>query len=69
VLSCCNRLGFWYADRRYAQEVQSCLTKALDHGHLDVVKCLVEVGGKELLTLVDKVCARACKCLCLFILL
>jgi hypothetical protein len=43
------------ADRRGAQRGWSCLMSAADNGHLEVVKYLVEVGGKELLMLVDKV--------------
>jgi hypothetical protein len=46
----------WYADRRIAQEKSwQCLLPAAHKGHLEVVKYLVEVGGKELLMLVDKV--------------
>jgi hypothetical protein len=37
------------------QKGWSCLMVAADSGHLEVVKCLVEVGCKELLMLVDKV--------------
>jgi hypothetical protein len=54
----------WYADRRDAQEGWLCLLFAACSGQLAVVKYLVEVGGKELLMLVDKVCARECKCIC-----
>jgi hypothetical protein len=38
-----------------------CLMVAVWEGHLEIVKYLVEVGGKRMLMLVDKVCARACK--------
>jgi hypothetical protein len=48
-------LDAWYADRRIAQRGWSCLMGAADDGHLEVVKYLVEVGGKELLMLVDQV--------------
>jgi hypothetical protein len=40
------------------QDGQSCLMNTVQKGHLEVVKYLVKVGGKELLMLVDKVCAR-----------
>jgi hypothetical protein len=53
-----------HADRRNAQKGWSCLINPVHKGQLEVVKYLVEVGGKELLMLVDKVCARACICLC-----
>jgi hypothetical protein len=56
----------WYADRHNAQESWSCLINAARSGQLAVVKCLVEVGCKELLMLVDKVCARPCICVCLW---
>jgi hypothetical protein len=50
---------------RYVQEGLSCLIAAAENGNLAVVKYLVEVGGKRLLMLADKVCA--CVCICLFL--
>jgi hypothetical protein len=52
---CCILLDAWFADRHNAQRGWSCLMVAAHSGHLEVVKYLVEVGGKELLMLVDKV--------------
>jgi hypothetical protein len=58
---CCMGM---HADRRNAQKGWSCLINSARSGQLAVVKYLVEVGSKELLMLVDKVCARACMCVC-----
>jgi hypothetical protein len=49
-------LDTWHADSRDAQDGQSCLVLAVYEGHFEVMKYLIEVGGKELLMLVDKVC-------------
>jgi hypothetical protein len=49
-----------HADRRDVQKGWSCLINAARSGQLAVVKYLVEVGGKELLMLEDKVCICVC---------
>jgi hypothetical protein len=41
-----------------SQDGDSCLISAIVLEHVEMVECLCEVGGKELMMLQDKVCSR-----------
>jgi hypothetical protein len=54
-------------DACIVQNGWSCLLKASQNGHLDVVKHLCEVGGETLLMLTDKVRGRVAVLLCVYV--
>ncbi len=57
----CGDSVWWWSDGQRLQDGLTCLMKACEGGHLDVVKYVCEIGGKELVMAKRKVsCLKSC---------